>query len=305
MKSCDIVTGITAHNQFIHLHGQRGARLDHDQSVYGSVYPRTLLLIIVSPFFLWAPGHYFEALGKICVDGLVHIDAWIKFIDKLKVDTQKFLLIVMLFRIRIQYGCAYCQLQATVLLGANMGFLSIQSVDANGSKVKNRSPAQIAIYVSIVLSLGSIIMSLLLVGEDPETKEEVVCISWIYYSAFQLINFLFYQGIYLGYLKKRRHNVDTRRLDTLAILFSLPYALLMWSYAFRLNYIPLYSNHIFCLSLLSFIVAFGFTCFSFSDRITRFLVGGASIAVIFLWSVTLYIQRSAKVTGGRHHLRFP
>jgi hypothetical protein len=104
----------------------------------------------------------------------------------------------------------YCQLQATVLLGANMGFLFIQSVDANGSRVKNRSPAQIAIYVSIVLSLGSIIMSLLLVGEDlPETKEEVVCISWICHSAFQLINFLFYQGMYLGYLGKRRHNIDT------------------------------------------------------------------------------------------------
>ena len=56
-----------------------------------------------------------------------------------------------------------------------MGFLSIQSVDA---RVENRSPTQIAIYVSIVMSLGSIIMSLLLFGKDfPTTSpKEVVCL---------------------------------------------------------------------------------------------------------------------------------
>jgi len=111
IQSCGIVTGITAHNQFIHLHGQRGARLDHDQSVYGSIiYPCTLLLTIVSPFFFWAPENYLQALEKICVDHLVYLDGWIKFNDKLKVKSQKFLLIVILFRIRIQCRCAYCQL---------------------------------------------------------------------------------------------------------------------------------------------------------------------------------------------------
>jgi hypothetical protein len=55
-----------------------------------------------------------------------------------------------------------------------MGFLSIQSVDAG---VENRSPTQIAIYVSIVMSLGSIIMSFLLFGNDlPRTSNEVVCL---------------------------------------------------------------------------------------------------------------------------------
>jgi len=60
-----------------------------------------------------------------------------------------------------------------------MAFLSIQSVDPNGWRVGNQSPTQIAIYVSIVLSLGSIIMSLLLASEDLlRTYMEVVCISF-------------------------------------------------------------------------------------------------------------------------------
>jgi hypothetical protein len=43
-----------------------------------------------------------------------------------------------------------------------MAFLSIQSVDAGGNLVANRSAAQIASYISIVTSLGSIITSLLI-----------------------------------------------------------------------------------------------------------------------------------------------
>jgi hypothetical protein len=47
--------------------------------------------------------------------------------------------------------------QATVLLNANVGFLAINSVDVSG-----RSPAQIASYMSLVASLGSILLGLLL-----------------------------------------------------------------------------------------------------------------------------------------------
>ena len=43
-----------------------------------------------------------------------------------------------------------------------MAFLSIQSVDAGGNLVVNRSAAQIASYLSILTSLGSIITSLLI-----------------------------------------------------------------------------------------------------------------------------------------------
>ena len=104
---------------------------------------------------------------------------------------------------------------------------------------------------------------------------------------------------------KLEHNFDTWRLDTLAILFNIPYALLMWSYVFIQIIYWCMSNHIFHLSLLSFIVAFRFICFSFSNWTTHSLIGVVSIAVICLWSLALYIQWLAKVTGDQHHLQFP
>jgi hypothetical protein len=51
--------------------------------------------------------------------------------------------------------------QATVLLNANVGFLAIGSVDLNG-----RSPIQVASYMSLVVSMGSIILGLLLVSRN-------------------------------------------------------------------------------------------------------------------------------------------
>lgn len=47
--------------------------------------------------------------------------------------------------------------QATVLLNANVAFLAIRSVD-----VGSGSPTQIASYISLVASLGSIIIGLVL-----------------------------------------------------------------------------------------------------------------------------------------------
>ncbi|KAJ7792412.1 hypothetical protein B0H14DRAFT_2199550, partial [Mycena olivaceomarginata] len=51
---------------------------------------------------------------------------------------------------------------ATVILNANVSFLSIQSVDQGmvqgGNLVLKRSPAQIASYLSILASVGSIVL---------------------------------------------------------------------------------------------------------------------------------------------------
>lgn len=88
---------MTAHNQFLHLHGQRGARLDRDQSIHGSIVnPRTLLVIILSPSLFWAPDVHLQSLEKIWVDRLVHIGPWTQFIDKLNAEWQEFSIIVRL-----------------------------------------------------------------------------------------------------------------------------------------------------------------------------------------------------------------
>jgi hypothetical protein len=66
-----------------------------------------------------------------------------------------------------------------------MAFLSTQSADANGNRVENRSAAQIASYISIIMSLGSLILSLLLVrqAQGRQTAQEAVRTSLFIRSA--------------------------------------------------------------------------------------------------------------------------
>jgi len=88
-----------------------------------------------------------------------------------------------------------------------MSFLSIQSVDNDGTRVINRSAAQISSYISIVSSLGTIILALL-ISRQNRSKEVIL------EEAASL-------------MKKMWH--DSRGLEALAIFYALPYALLMWS----------------------------------------------------------------------------
>jgi hypothetical protein len=90
-----VLTEMAAHNQFVHLYGQRGARLDRDQSVHGSVVnPRTMLVIILSPMLFWAPNVHLHALEKLWVDRQVHIGPWTEFISKLNAEWQDLIIIV-------------------------------------------------------------------------------------------------------------------------------------------------------------------------------------------------------------------
>lgn len=68
--------------------------------------------------------------------------------------------------------------QNTVLLNANVAFLAIQSID-NFSGHPGRSPAQIASFLSIVASFGSIILGLVLArkhrAKARDTAADAVC----------------------------------------------------------------------------------------------------------------------------------
>ena len=75
----------------------------------------------------------------------------------------------------------------------------------------------------------------------------------------------------------------TRGLETLAILYALPYALLMWSYVLvRFSDICVGVNYFVCHSTLSFLAAFLIACFFASSSVTRFLVGVSLVAVSVL-----------------------
>ncbi|KAH7886926.1 hypothetical protein F5I97DRAFT_1871264 [Phlebopus sp. FC_14] len=95
-------------------------------------------------------------------------------------------------------------LLATVLLNANVGFLAIQSVDEGGGI----SVRQLASYMSLVSSIASIVLGLVFVGHNRTENRN---------SAFAAAKFL-------HSLQHVKHG-----LETLAIIYSLPHAFLLWA----------------------------------------------------------------------------
>ncbi|KAF7986292.1 hypothetical protein HWV62_35234 [Athelia sp. TMB] len=186
-----ILNHVKEHAQFVHLYGEYGARLDWDQSIHGlSVRPRSWYLKAIEPFLFWGVEAHLVALEKIWVDRAAHISAWRMYIEDLGSQWRDLII------------------AATVLLNVNIAVLSIQSVDNNGVATHHRSPTQILIYVSAVTSLSSMLFGLLLVRHsDPKRRE----------AAHSAATFL-----------ERMTNRNTG-LESLAIMYTLPYALLMWS----------------------------------------------------------------------------
>ncbi|OCH87221.1 hypothetical protein OBBRIDRAFT_172478 [Obba rivulosa] len=179
------------HHKFLNFHGQNGARLCRDQTIHGQKsFPRSPLIDLLAPLCFGAPNVHLRGLAKIWIDDLMVYHQWNTFIDKLKNEWQDFLL------------------PATVLLNANVAFLAIPSVDPGSDQDKPRSAAQIMSYISMIFSVGSIILSMLLTRQHRlrarETADDVV-----------------------RFLTRKTH--PTLGLETLAVMYSLPYAMLMWA----------------------------------------------------------------------------
>ncbi|KAK0226524.1 hypothetical protein IW262DRAFT_1457753 [Armillaria fumosa] len=170
-------------NRFINFHGQPGARLARDQLIYETSSKRTLLVTLLSPLFFFTPDIHLVTLKKIGGDGHVHTNkaSWTNFTQNLNTEWQE------------------VTLYATVLLNANVAFLAIQSVD-DASADGGRSSAQIASYISMIASIGSIILGTRMRVHD---------------SSGDSRRFLHLQ---------KRNNIG---METLAIMYSLPTALLI------------------------------------------------------------------------------
>lgn len=115
--------------------------------------------------------------------------------------------------------------QATVLLNANVAVLAIQSVDDGGADGA-RTPVQISSYLSIAMSIGSIILGLLLVRQNrtkgKESAPEAVS------SAHFIKSYRCSRALPVNSPSQMRF-MSRHSLEILAILYSLPYALLMWA----------------------------------------------------------------------------
>ncbi|EGO03998.1 hypothetical protein SERLA73DRAFT_158399 [Serpula lacrymans var. lacrymans S7.3] len=220
-----------ARNQFLNFYGQKCARLGVLQSIYGEdLEQRSWKMSVLSHALFGAPKVHVEALHKLYVDGIACTFTWKRFMENLNSEVQDF------------------NLLASVLLNANVGFLAIQSVDnGSGANDNARSLTQIASYLSLVASVGSIVLGLVLVRHTRTKKND---------SADKTANFL----------RHMKHNQFGQ--ETLAVIYSLPYALLMWG-------------------MLLFLAAFSFECYKPADDLSRLLVGITSLAVglLVIWCI--------------------
>ncbi|KAI0250653.1 hypothetical protein BJV78DRAFT_1393295 [Lactifluus subvellereus] len=219
-----------AHWRFLYFHGQRHARLVRDQTVYNKPKrERTLLITLLSPLLFFAPEVHLRDVERLWTNDVIIETVWKSFMTKLLGEWEDVIL------------------WSTVMLTANVGFLAIPGVvlsNLNGSNITSASavniftsPSQIASSLSIEASVGSIVIGLLLVRHNrTKQKEDPLGAS--------------------TYLDQSTHRLFG--LEPMAIIFSLPWALLMWSMV------------IFFIALLLF-------CFSISNISTRIFVSVMSV----------------------------
>ncbi|KAJ7069754.1 hypothetical protein C8F01DRAFT_1363877 [Mycena amicta] len=178
-----------AQTKFLNFYGLPCARLNQDQSVYERHSGRSYLFRLLSPLLFFAPVSYLDSLERSYVDGLVLTRIWKPFIRKLNTEWQDFTLI------------------GTVLLAANVAFLSINSVDSLTTD-GHHTAVQTLSYVSILASSGSIMLGFLLVRQNRTKFHDTAA------------------GISAAI-----HRRTSKRfgLELLAMIFALPHSLAVWA----------------------------------------------------------------------------
>jgi len=192
------------------------------------------------------PDVHSRKLDKLWVDGLMHHVAWADFMKKLIREWQEFTLF------------------AAVLLNANVAFLAFQSFDIFSSTPFHRSPAQIASYLSVVVSIGSILLGLLLIRKNRDKSEDTID---------EVLEFL------------QSHKHPTRGLEALAIMYSLPYALLIWG-------------------IISFLSAFALVWFTGTSLTTQLLIAVACLAMaaLVIWCIWMSRGSMPRVVNEDTHI---
>ncbi|KAH7890173.1 hypothetical protein F5I97DRAFT_1801275, partial [Phlebopus sp. FC_14] len=177
--------------KFVNFHGQAGARLNADQSLYernnqedrASPSPYFSVLDL---FLFGAASNHIRQLHRIWVDRTINVLRWRSFISILSNEWNGF------------------TIYSTVMLAVDVSLLAIPEL--NGSTV-TQTVAQVAICLSTLSAVGSLVASVLLTcssrGKGSESAEEAA-----------------------AYMQKMADN--TLGLNTLAVMFSVPFALVIW-----------------------------------------------------------------------------
>ncbi|KAI5988840.1 hypothetical protein F5J12DRAFT_865135 [Pisolithus orientalis] len=218
---------------FLNFHGQPCARLDVDHSIY---YPRnhrlrtSFLLHLLSFLLFGAPWRYVETLRGVWVDETVNLPRWKAFVARVIDEWGGF------------------TIYSTVMLAVDISLLGIADSDSK----TYQSVTVIAIYVSVICTVGSIVASVVLTGmwrDKAENAEEVA--------------------------KYMNEITDTViGVDHMAIMFSVPFGLLIWG-------------------MTSFLVAFLYLIYSstYLPTLATTTPGIILVAVLVAWPVWVAVER--------------
>ncbi|TFK32553.1 hypothetical protein BDQ12DRAFT_670963 [Crucibulum laeve] len=223
---------VLVRSKFLNFSGQLGARLDNDKVLYKNERDEnqfTKIFNMLSHVFFKAPNVHLLTLERIAVLESVGTVNGTAHLSFLKQRIQEWGELI---------------LNSTVIMTANVAFLAIPGVSTPNAP---STPAQILSYASTVSSIGGIVFGLLLVRKS-RTK--------VIDDINGVANFMtvFYPSSY--------------GKEVLAIMYSLPYALLMWGMIF-------------------FIAAVGCLVFQGTDAIARWTIGVmfTLLATILMWCI--------------------
>jgi hypothetical protein len=170
--------------------GQPGARVDADRSIYYKEgHERETLVFRLSNLILWyGPRKHHKRIQRVWVDEIINAPRWKDFITQL--DTE----------------WTWYTLYSTVLLAVDVSFLAVPGITTNGS---SQTSSNIAVYMSALCSVGSLVVSVLLVDQsyDFQTAEG--------------------GALYMSLMTSAIPGIEN-----LALMHSLPFALLVWAMVF-------------------------------------------------------------------------
>ncbi|KAF9235394.1 hypothetical protein BU15DRAFT_64913 [Melanogaster broomeanus] len=253
--------------KFVNWCGQPTARLDADQSIYATTSSHqrvSLLLRMLNPFLFRSPEAHLRTIRRMWVDEMVVRPRWKNFIDLLNKEWNQFTIF------------------ATVILAVDVSFLAIPGVlntplqSTAASIVTNstspsqstsgtslsQSPAAIGIFLSTLCAVGSLLVSVILSGQVNNQSRD---------SAKGVVSNIFCVPLW-SWPDKAKYKADFMtkmtnsmlKRDSLAILHSLPFALLLWGMVFfslALSYIIFHDNNLVTLLTVGpgWVLIFAFT----------------------------------------------
>lgn len=243
--NAELLNQSPARRRFASFHGMPFARLNRHQSICeDNDHHRSSILVLMSALLLFAPEAQMKRLREVVVDGYVDMSTWTALISKLKQEWQDLLLLVRLYihystNINVSVSPVY---QAEVLLAVNFSLLAIPSIDTPSMAGPMRSRTQLASYMSIVATTCSLVIGFLLssrsliIVKDPKISAKDLS----YRRETPTTEAQKRERVWEGRdeergEKRRRVQIElSLSTPTIALVYSLPYGLLLWGYVINI-----------------------------------------------------------------------